>query len=113
MTALPPLPAQPKDTHWPTYEWPRGEISPSADANRLIDLVDRAFDPDNVGSMGETHAFIAIQAGRMVLERYAGGDHTTGATFPSWSMAKSITQLLIGFLVAEGRIDPTAPIPVP
>ncbi len=113
MTALLPLPAQPKDTHWPTYEWPHGELSPTADGDRLIGLVDHAFDEASHTVMGETHAFLAIQHGRIVLERYLGGAYTAGATYPSWSMAKSITQLLIGFLAAEGRIDVTKPIPVP
>ncbi|MCC6920828.1 MAG: serine hydrolase [Alphaproteobacteria bacterium] len=63
--------------------------------------------------MGETHAFLAIQGGRIVAERYAGGAHTAASTYPSWSMAKSITQLLIGFLAAEDAIDVDAPINAP
>lgn len=113
MSTLPRLPVQPAETHWPTYGWPRGDLAPTADQEKLIGLVDHAFDADSHEAMGETHAFLAIQDGRIAVERYAGGAFTPGATYPSWSMAKSITQLLIGFLVAEGRIDPNAPCPAP
>jgi len=102
---LPPFPAQPSDTPWPAQDWPRGDLPASADSAKLTALLDTAFAPAAAGPMGETHAFLAIHRGRIVAERYAGGEHTATSTYPSWSMAKSITQLLIGFLAAEGRIE--------
>lgn len=113
MTFASPFPAQPAGTPWPTQSWPRGEYASTTDHRRLKDLLDQAFSPNALETMGETHAFVAIQGGRIVAERYAGGRYTAQATYPSWSMAKSITQLLIGFLVAEGRIDPHAPLGAP
>ncbi len=107
------FPAQPTETPWPERDWPRGELPASADAARLTALLDKAFDPAAHGAMGETHAFLAVQRGRIVAERYAGGEHTADSTYPSWSMAKSITQLLIGFLAAEGAIDVAAPLAAP
>ncbi|MHA7899010.1 MAG: serine hydrolase domain-containing protein [Henriciella sp.] len=71
-----------------------------------------AFGPDAQEKIGETHAFLAVQGGEIVLERYAEGrDQST--TFPSWSKAKSITQALIGVLVGDGQIDIHAPANVP
>lgn len=110
---LPPYPIQPADTPWPERDWPRGALPASADAARLSALLDRAFDPAAHQAMGETHAFLAVQRGRIVAERYAGHGHSATSTYPSWSMAKSITQLLIGFLAAEGAIDVDAPLAAP
>jgi CubicO group peptidase (beta-lactamase class C family) len=58
--------------------------------------------------MGETHAVVVVQGGRLVAERYAEGSGPE-TTRPSWSMAKSITQALVGLAYAEGKIDPFAP----
>ncbi len=113
MTTLTPCPAQPAGTPWPTREWPRAALPANADKARLEALLERAFADPAPAEIGETHAFLAIQNGRIVAERYAGGAHTAASTYPSWSMAKSITQLLMGFLVAEGRIDPSAPLGAP
>ena len=110
---LAPYPAQPDGTPWPERDWPRGGLPASADGGTLARLLDHAFGPEGQAAMGETHAFLAIHRGRLVAERYLGGDYTAQATYPSWSMAKSITQLLIGFLAAEGRIDVAAPLNAP
>lgn len=106
-------PAQPVSTPWPTAEWPRGELPAATDKARLDALLNRAFSAEVQTDMGETHAFLAVQGGRIIAERYAGGPHTATSTYPSWSMAKSITQLLIGFLAAEGAVDVDAPIKPP
>lgn len=108
---LPPLPAQPAGTPWPTKEWPAGDIAAGADAKRLARLVDHAFSAPSTGDLGETHALVIVQGGRLVLERYGAG-FGPEMTYPSWSMAKSITQALVGILVGEGRIDVNAPADV-
>ena len=109
---LPPLPDQPAGVAWPTKAWSEGTPAPGTDTARLESLLDRAFADPAPGTMGETHAFLAVQGGRIVAERY-WRDFTPGSTFPSWSEAKSITQALIGILVREGRIDIHAPADVP
>lgn len=111
--ALPPLPAQPQGTAWPGADWPTGSPSAGTDTKRLHALLDDAFSDAGRARLSETHAFLAIQHGRLVLERYAGGPWTAQSTFPSWSMAKSITQALAGFLWAEGKLDINAPIDAP
>ncbi len=103
---LAPLPSQPGDTPWPTEDWPVGPPQRSANAGEVDRLVAHAF--SNPDSLGETHAFLAIQAGRIVFERYAEG-YGAGDTYPSWSMAKSITHALVGFAVDEGALRLDAP----
>lgn len=110
-TKLPPLPAQPVGVPWPTREWPEGELSPRV-AAKLNPMLDFAFSDPAPETMGETHAFLAVQGGKIVSERYwTGFDRTS--THHSWSQAKSITQALIGILVREGKIDIHAPADVP
>jgi CubicO group peptidase (beta-lactamase class C family) len=106
-------PAQPASTPWPAVAWPRGPLPSTTDRAKLEGLLDLAFSVESHPAMGETHAFLAVQGGRVVAERYAGGQHTAASTYPSWSMAKSITQLLIGFLAAEEAIDIDAPLNAP
>jgi CubicO group peptidase (beta-lactamase class C family) len=108
---LKPLPAQPENVPWPTAEWPEGEL-PAPVAARLTPLLDFAFSDPAPDLLGETHAFLAVQGGRIVAERY-WRDHDPDTTHHSWSQAKSMTQALIGILVREGKIDIHAPADVP
>jgi len=76
------------------------------------EVLDRAFVGQPTETLAETLAVLAVQHGEVVAERYAEGvDADT--TFISWSMAKSITQALVGFAVADGRLDIHAPAAVP
>ncbi|KCZ93330.1 serine hydrolase domain-containing protein [Hyphomonas johnsonii] len=109
---LPPLPSQPAGVGWPTTRWPDGTPGPGVARDRIDDLLDLAFADPAPDAMGETHAFLAVQGGRIVIERY-WRDYTAADTFPSWSEAKSITHALIGILVREGKIDIHAPADVP
>ncbi|MFQ5418044.1 MAG: serine hydrolase domain-containing protein [Myxococcota bacterium] len=97
---------------WPTSEWPRAALDPAVDVARLTAAADTAFRRPFPESHGETLAWVLIHRGRLVYERYAP-ERGPGDTFISWSMAKSITHALVGVLVAEGRLDPKAPAPVP
>lgn len=111
MTTLPSLPRQPAGTPWPTMEWPLGEIPKDADGARLARLLDHAFAAEAPDDLDETHALVIVHRGRLVHERYGTG-FGPDATCPSWSMAKSITQALAGFLVDEGKLDHMAPADV-
>jgi len=117
---LPPLPAQPHGVDWPTAtagdDWPTGTAT-TADHVKLGDLLDHAFsNPNGDGKgpadLGPTHAFVAIQGGKLVVEAYADG-YGPGQTYPSWSMAKSILQALIGIAVDQGRINIFEPLCAP
>jgi CubicO group peptidase (beta-lactamase class C family) len=103
---LPVLPPQPVDVPWPTTSWPVGTL-PEGAADRLDQAlaVVAARDP----RLGETRAVVIIHRGRLVTERYMPG---FGADTPliSWSMAKSVTQALVGIAVRRGLVDIDKPM---
>lgn len=102
-------PEQPFGIAWPTQEWPTGDLPEGVDEAALDRAVFTAFAPRE-GS-GGVEAIVAVQGGELVAEHYNNWD--ADEPHVSWSMAKSITQALLGILVAEGRVDPFAPAPVP
>jgi CubicO group peptidase (beta-lactamase class C family) len=110
--SLPPLPPQTADVPWPTRAWPAGELPAGVDRPRLETLLDHALSTPRTDDLGESHALLIVQGGRLVVERYGPG-RGPEQTFPSWSMAKSITHALAGILVGDGRIDIQAPADVP
>lgn len=107
-----PFPPQPPDVPWPTAGWPTGDAPPAVAA-----LLDEAFGPGNDGGdqaepFGLTLAVVAVHRGRLVAERYgptAGPDEA----LISWSMAKSVTHLLVGILVGRGELALDTPALVP
>lgn len=106
---LPSLPAQPTGTAWPTQAWPVGEVPDDTDRAALERLVDQGF--TDVDGLGQTHAFLAIKAGQIVHERYAEG-YAADDTYPSWSMAKSLTHALTSFVIERGVLSLNAPVNV-
>ena len=60
----------------------------------------------------ETRSVIVMQGGRIIAERYAPGYHEN-TRFVSWSMAKSITGVMIGMLISDGRLRLDEPAPIP
>ena len=112
---------QPAGVPWPTRDWPEAELSSVVDPSRLTRASARLFDEPASDTHGTSLALLVVHRGRIVHERYGvqpdtvfgpGGPVTADTTLVSWSMAKSITHALVGFLVDEGRLDPAAPAPV-
>ncbi len=103
------LPAQPDAVPWPTEHWARSEPD-CADPDRLETLADEIF--DLTPAQGVTHALLVVSKGRLCYERYDAGANAFYLQY-SWSMAKSVTQALIGLLVRDGRLDLYGPAPVP
>ncbi len=110
--SLPPLLPQPDDIPWPTEEWPTGPLPAHADAALIAAALNEAFAARAPSELGETHALLIVQGGRLLAERYADG-FGPDLTCPSWSMAKSLTQALVGLAVADGVIDIAARADVP
>jgi len=82
--------------------------------SQIIDSYRRGMPP--TATHGETHAVAAWHNGREVFAFHGSGHATPcgpGVTHISWSMAKSMTHALVGFLVADGRLDVDAPAAVP
>ena len=105
-----PLPAQPSDRAWPTFEWPRGEPDARVDRVSLDALLDEAFGQS--GLLGQTNALLIAQGGAVVVERYGEAvDEKTPHI--SWSMSKSFLHAVMGLLVRDGRLDLEAPADVP
>ncbi|MGZ3858352.1 MAG: serine hydrolase domain-containing protein [Flavisolibacter sp.] len=59
-----------------------------------------------------TRAALVLYDGELIAEKYAPG-YTDTTPFLGWSVAKTIMGTLIGVLVQEGRLQVTAPAPVP
>ena len=97
-----PLPAQPASVPWPTKEWPAGPVPARAAA-----AVEKALAATAVTDplLGETRAVVIVQGGRLLAERYRPG---FGPDTPlvSWSMAKSITQAMVGVAARLGLVHP-------
>lgn len=82
---------------------------PGVDRVKLARDIDALFtDP----TMAETRAVVVLNEGRIVAERYAPGYHEN-TRFIGWSMGKTVTAVMIGLLVSDGRLklDETAPVP--
>lgn len=62
--------------------------------------------------LGETRAVVVMANGKLAAERYAPG-YDKDTRFVSWSMAKTVTAVLIGMLVSDGLFALDAPAPVP
>jgi CubicO group peptidase (beta-lactamase class C family) len=79
-------------------------------------LIDQLVDlPDGLGT---TYALVVEQGGEVLVERYNGAlppsqkTVTAETCLLSWSMAKSITHLLVGMAHDDGLLDIEAPAPV-
>ncbi len=81
------------------------QISPPA-----RQAIDRLFADSE--AMGETRALLVLRDGQPVYEAYGDG-FGPDSKLISWSMAKSITSVLVGMLVADGRLILDDPAPVP
>ncbi len=108
---LVPLPAQPAGVPYPTERWPEAAPGAGVDAQRLAAAFAAAFEAKGRGGVPDTRALVAVHHGVIVAERYAPG-FGPQSRFQSWSMAKSVTQALVGILVGDERVDVQAPVPV-
>jgi len=82
---------------------------PGVDREKLARAVDAVFTREGIG---ETRAVIVMHGGEIVAERYAEG-YGPDTRFVGWSMSKTVTGVLIGMLVSDGRLrlDDSPPIP--
>lgn len=108
---LVPLPPQPVGVPWPTTEWPVGSLPENLDRAEFSAAIADAFDKPAPG-LGETRELVIIQGGRLIYERAAPG-YSTNMRLVSWSMAKSVTQALVGVAVAQGKVDIDQPMGSP
>ncbi|MFV0366371.1 MAG: serine hydrolase domain-containing protein [Mangrovibacterium sp.] len=107
--------------HWnyPPYDadnllWPMGNIVtdtvPSdVDLNRLNAVSEDVFSENPL--FKGTFGFMVVYKGQIVAERYRK-DFSSESRFLSWSMAKSITNALVGIRVSEGKLDKQKPLTI-
>ncbi|MBW2371398.1 MAG: serine hydrolase [Deltaproteobacteria bacterium] len=107
-----PASPQPSGVPWPSQAWPAAEPGPDVDRAALEQAYEHAFRTLGRAGVRNTRALLAVHRGRIVAERYADG-FDAQTRFHSWSMAKSVTQALVGILVRQGRLEVGAPAPVP
>ena len=60
----------------------------------------------------QTRALLLLADGKVAAERYADG-YDSETRHISWSMAKTVTAVLIGMLVADGLLSEEAAAPIP
>lgn len=80
-----------------------------APKDQLARAVDDLF---TLPGLGETRAVVVMADGDIAAERYGPG-YDKDTRFISWSMAKTVTAVLIGMLVADGKLALDEPAPVP
>ncbi|HEX7853917.1 MAG TPA: serine hydrolase [Sphingobium sp.] len=97
----------------------RQELPPGAYAGdtevsgaALREAVEPLFDGSEDKSSGETRAVIVLHDGKIVAERYAPG-YGPETKHLSWSVAKTVTAVLVGIMVSDGRLSLDEPVPVP
>jgi CubicO group peptidase (beta-lactamase class C family) len=96
-----------------TIKWPLGNIvtdtSHSIDQKALKEISLRLV-RDN-GYNGNAFAFLVVHKGIPVVESYKP-QFNSKTRFLSWSMAKSITNALVGILVKQGKTDIYKPVEI-
>lgn len=80
-----------------------------APKDQLARAIDDLF---SLPDLGETRAVVVIADGELAAERYGPG-YNKDTRFISWSMAKTVTAVLIGMLIADGKLSLDEPAPVP
>ena len=85
-----------------------GPLPEQADAAALQAAMKDAFE-SKVTTLGETRQVVIIHGGRLVYEQYAAG-YGRDMRLISWSMAKSVTQALVGAAVLQGLVDINKPM---
>lgn len=108
-----PLPAGSHDESEP---WPAGvSVDPTGlDAAQLQALeraLDRGFAETVPKPPRNTRAILVVHGGKLVAERYSE-DTTRSTPLHGWSMTKTVTNLLFGILVADGRLQVSERAPI-
>jgi CubicO group peptidase (beta-lactamase class C family) len=94
---------------------PPAPVSKGAAFNNANPELRGALDTLFTEPAGETprriKAVVVVRDGRIIAERYATG-YGPDTPLPSFSIAKSVTNALIGILAKDGKLDIDAPAPI-
>jgi CubicO group peptidase (beta-lactamase class C family) len=83
--------------------------TPGVPREKLARALDTLFTTKGIG---ETRAVLVLHGGKVDAERYGDG-YSARTRFVGWSMSKTVIGVLIGALVAEGRLKLDDPPPIP
>lgn len=67
---------------------------------------------EGLEAVGQTRALLILKDGQPIYERYAEG-FGPDTKLISWSMSKSVTSVLTGLMIADGKLALDEPAPVP
>lgn len=97
----------------PVYPPPVADIgdNPEPDS-KLQDALDWAFDEPDPAHLRRTRAVVILHRGKLAAERYTA-DMGPETALAGWSLAKSVTNALVGVAVEQGKLDIAAEAPVP
>ena len=98
----PPIPPVPPEAMAAVIE------DPGVSREALARRVDALFTGE---ALGETRALIVMHEGEIVAERYGEGFDADTRQL-GWSMSKAVTGVLVGMMVADGRLRLDDPAPV-
>lgn len=105
------VPSRPDSIDWPTGDNNANTTDTLVDISLIEQAIDNAFNETDQQRPLNTHAVVVVYDNRIVGERYAKG-FDGNSRMMGWSMAKSITNALVGILVREGKLDVNEPAPV-
>ena len=108
-----PVPAPPS-LNYDALPWPSGDLIPNETTtpNQKLDAVlDEAFHEPGEDSLRRTRAVVVVYDGKIIAERYATG-FSRNSKLIGWSMTKSLTNAIVGFLVKQGALDIHKPVSI-
>ena len=97
--------------------WPLGEqvlqgsIPKGVDWMKLEELLAEAFKEPRKDSQRNTNAIVVVYRGNIIAEKYRP-PFTPQTPMIGWSMSKTVTALLVGILVKQGKLKLEEPAPV-
>ena len=102
---LPPWPAASGDEFAPPH-------LVEATAPAIAEALDRVFSERPGDPVKDVKAVVVVRNGRVIAERYAPGFDILTPVL-SWSVAKSLTNAILGVLVRQGRLAVDQPVNAP
>jgi CubicO group peptidase (beta-lactamase class C family) len=105
-----PFPQQDPAFPYPLVTWPEAEAD-SALRVSITKRMETVLDAPK-GALARTKAMIIVHGGKIIGEWYGKGI-SPDTRLQSWSVAKSMLHAALGLAIADGRIDPSRPLPAP
>jgi CubicO group peptidase (beta-lactamase class C family) len=90
---------------------PGKNFPPEVSRDKLAGALDKAFSEKDMHNPANTKAVVVVYDGRMIAEHYAPGISADTA-LSGWSLAKSVTNALVGILVLQGKLSIDQPAPI-